>query len=487
MYGRSALLILSALLSGCALEMQPLTTEQNTTFVADTIPDTTADQEPVAGPVDLYEAMARALKYNLDSRVEIMEAALKVKEFRLASYNMLPQLVASSGYDGRNNADPSSPSTADPDVFTSDLTFSWNILDFGLSYVRAKQAADEALIQEENKRKVINRVIEDVRTSYWRAVSYQRLVGRMRALERKVAGALRDTRQLASGGESSPLEALTYERELIEIQREVETLEGELMVAKRQLAALMNLRPGTEFTLSVAKRGAAKLRLPGKPQELFQLALEHRPEMREIQYQMRINDKEVLAALLQLLPDLNIYAGVNYDSNEFLVTNDWISWGSKVTWNLLKIATIPATKKRIEAQQAALDARALSIAMAVMTQIEISRLRFEHRRKSYNTASALSNVSQRILNQVRTETAEERTSQQILVREEMNSLLADAKRDREYADLQNAYANVYASLGLDPFPAGLDTADTVDNVAERLRQMWIERGEQPAVKLAQAN
>ena len=51
--------------------------------------------------------MARALKYNLDAKVEIMEAALKVRELDLANYAMLPKLVASSGYAGRNRADAS--------------------------------------------------------------------------------------------------------------------------------------------------------------------------------------------------------------------------------------------------------------------------------------------------------------------------------------------------------------------------------------------
>lgn len=480
------ILALSAgfLAAGCAIKIEPLTKDQTLAFANERLVRATADQEPISGPISLYEAMARALKYNLDTKVEIMEAALKVRELDLANYSALPKLVASSGYAGRNEADASTPSTRDKDIFSDDLTFSWNILDFGLSYVRAKQAADEALIQEEMKRKIVNRVIEDVRTAYWRAASYERLVGRMHALQGRIAGALKDTRRLANSAESSPLVALTYERELIQIQREIELLEGELQVAKSQLAALMNVRPGSKYTLAVPSRRPTKLGLPDKVGDLFQVAATNRPEMREVAYRMRINDKEVDAALLELLPNFNLYAGVNYDSNKFIASNDWVSWGAKVSWNVMKLATMPVVMKKVEAQGAALDARSLSVAMAIMTQVHISRVRYAHQRKSYGTAAALSNVSHRILTQVRSETEAQKTSQQILIREEMNALLADAKLDMAYADLQNAYANVYASLGLDPFPRDLNTNASVAVIAEKLKGMWTQEGAKARLEVA---
>ena len=474
------------LATSCTVKTEPFSPEANATFANEKLLRTTANQEPIVGSIDLYQAMARALKYNLDTKVEIMQAGLKLREADLVTYSALPKLVSGAGYAGRNEPDASTPSTRDDSIYTADLTFSWNILDFGLSYVRAKQAADQALIQEEMKRRIVNKVIEDVRTAYWRAVSYQRLVGRMRALEGRVARALRDTRGLSSGGESSPLVALTYERELIEVKREVEMLEGELKVAKSQLAALMNVTPGTNFTMIVPKRTSAKLNVPDNMPEMFRIAVENRPEMREVAYRTRINEKEINAALLDILPGFNLYAGTNYDSNEFIATNDWLSWGAKVSFNLMKVAALPAVEKKIDAEKQVLDARALSVSMAIMTQVHISRTRYAHLKKSYGTAAALSNVSHRILKQVRSETEAQKTSEQILIREEMNALLADAKLDMAYADLQNAYANIYASLGVDPFPAGLTTKASVEQIAGQLRTLWTADGGPARIELAAA-
>ena len=98
----------------------------------------------------------------------------------------------------------------------------------GLSYVRAKQAGDEALIANEMRRKVVNRVIEDVRTAYWRALASEHLVARLRGLEGRVRSAMAESRKLFNDRQTSPVAALTYERELIEIKRELQRMEGEL-------------------------------------------------------------------------------------------------------------------------------------------------------------------------------------------------------------------------------------------------------------------
>jgi outer membrane protein TolC len=140
------------MLGACATVPEPFTADELSATAERNFAQVDVDQEPVTAPVDLYEAMARALKYNLDYKVELMEIALRDRELDLQRYDMLPQLVASAGYAGRNNFSGASslslitrqqslePSTSqERDLFTADLALSWDVLDFGLSYVRAKQ------------------------------------------------------------------------------------------------------------------------------------------------------------------------------------------------------------------------------------------------------------------------------------------------------------------------------------------------------------
>jgi outer membrane protein TolC len=479
-------LVCGTLLAGCGVRPKPLSEPEQAAFGKNWLDRSTRNQEPIGGPVGLYEAMARALKYNLDVRVEVMERALRLRDLTIANQSMLPDLVASSVYSGRNEADPSASSTRDPDFISADLAFSWNILDFGLSYVRAKQAADEALVQEEMRRKVVNRLIEDVRTAYWRAASYDQLVKRMRGLEKRVQRALAQSRQISGDGENSPLTALLYQRELLVIEGRIKALEGETIAAKTQLSALMNVAPGTNFTLKPVAREAFETNLPDNLQDLFHIAVAKRSEMRELAYRLRINDEELSASILQILPNFNLYAGLNHNTNEFILPADWVSWGGRMTWNLIKTANLPATKQKIDAQERTIEARAQSVAMAIMTQVQVSRIRYAHLMKRYKNASELASVGKKILGQAEAEAASDRATEQKLIQEQMNALLADAQREMAYADAQAALAKFYAALGLDPLPKRIDVrAATVANITSALEASWEGNSATPSLLVAE--
>lgn len=485
-----AAVLLSAGLMGCVVNPESLTQAELSNAADENQSLVTADQEPVSGAISLYEAMARALKYNLDHRVEEAEAAVRVAELDLAHYSLLPNLVANSGYAGRDNFNASSSlnlltntqnfgssTSQERNIGSGDIGFSWNILDFGLSYVRAHQSADKVLAQEETRRKVIHRVVEDVRSAYWRAISAERLMTRLATLEGETTKALAEARTLSTDRQTSPITALTYERELVEIKQKIGEIQRDLNTAKSQLAALMNLRPGTKFKLAHESRRQGSLKLNAGLNEMISTAVYNRPELREVEYRKRINIHEADAALLEMLPGIQLYAGANYDSNVFLQNSDWLNWGAKASWNLLKVFAYRDREAVIDRQDETLRARSLALTMAVMTQVHVSRIRFLHAKKELATAAEYRDVQRRLLGQMRAEAAADRISKQTLIREEMNTLVAEAKYDIAYSLLQNAYANLFSSMGLDPYAWEIDRGQSVKSVTASLKQLWFERGD----------
>jgi len=480
---------LSMFLSGCVVTPQALS-ESELALAADTnLASVTQNQEPVVNSISLYEAMARALKYNLDHKVELMARDLADAKLDVARSEMLPSLVANSNYANRDNKPHSyseslsgirsvDPSTSrNQESFTKDITFTWNILDFGLSYVRAKQAADQAMIAEEQKRKVVIRIMEDVRTAYWRAVSADRLLAGFQRLEGRVERALKNSRALGNSGYTSPVAALTYQRELVEIKQRIQKLERELKTSRIQLAALMNLAPHENYSLVIPIRRLKSLQIKIPPQEMVRLALQNRPEIREVAYKSRISEKEAEAALLELLPGIQLYAGSNFDTNDFLLNNNWISWGAKASWNLMKVFQYPAKKRLVNAELALNDERNLAMTMAIMTQVEVARARYHYLRKSAHTAAQYHGIQAKLLKQVRGSASSGAASEQSLIREEMNALVASAEYDIAYADLQNAFATIYASIGVNPWGDYLDTTADVASLSQSLKQVWNERGD----------
>jgi outer membrane protein TolC len=484
----------TALLAGCSVTPQPIAPSELAMRAQKNAVDVTANQEPVGGEVSLYEAMARALKYNLDYKVELMDEALKARELNLSTFDMLPQLVASGGYFGRNNYSGASslslltrrqslePSTSsEKNIFSGDLTLSWDVLDFGLSYVRAQQKSDEVLISMERRRKVANRIIEDVRTSYWRAVSAERLLTKLGQLEGSVSTTLENSERLAERRLSAPLTALTYQRELVEIQAEIRRLQRELVIAKAQLAALMNLSPGTPFTLVLPERTKVPPKVGASGEDMMMTALRNRAELHEISYRQRINRKELDAALLSALPSFKALIGVNVDSNSFLYNSNWAQYGARASWNILNLFKLPAQKKAIKASDELLRQRELALTMAVMTQVHVARARFGHLSTELETAEHQYAVQNKIMYQIRSGFKAGAMSQQTLLREEMNTLVSEVKYDIAYADTQNAYANLFSSMGIDEFAPDITGRETVPALSEALSGLWQKR--ETALKL----
>ena len=478
-------------MSACTISPTPLTNEELRSAAARNTEAVNYGQEEVDGPIDLFEAIARALKYNLDGRLELMNVDLRSKEADLSSYDMLPNLVANATYEERHNTLASSSrslrsglesletsTSTERDHYYGDITLSWDILDYGLSYYRANQAADEYLIAEEQKRRIVNRTIENVHTAYWRAVSAERLMTTLKGLRSEVADALAKSRAQHRDNISSPLAAMQYQRELLNIKEEIDTLKRELNLSKVQLATLMNLRVGSEFSLVVPERRFSSDELVMTLEEGIHLALINRPELREIQYRHRINALEEKVTYVEVIPNLKMFLGFNFDTNSFLANNTWVNWGARTTFDLMKVVSLGARADVVEAQGELLRARERALTMAIMTQVMVGRTRYEHLREELVTASELTVLQNQIFDQIEAGVKAGRFSRQTSIREKLNKVIAEAKHDVVYADLQNAHANIFAAMGLNIYGPDVTGEETIGELSVKLRDYWLDPANQ---------
>ena len=302
----------------------------------------------------MHEAFARALKYNLDGRVKLIEEALAQDDLDLSRYDLLPKAYVNAAFNSRNNVngelEPSAiatgqqslvPSTStDNNVSTADLLVSWNILDFGVSYFAARQQTDRVLIGQEERRKVIQSLLQDVRRAFWRAASAQRLSGQIAESIRAAEAALPDARKVETEGLRSPVNSLRYQKALLDLIRQLEGAQSLLAVSKTELAQLINLPPGQPYSLAVPR----DLRVKSVPLPIGQMeetALLLNPDIRELSYQKRISVDETHKALLRLLPGITFSYDPNYDSNSFLVNHYWATERRKTRRLSVQPADVP--------------------------------------------------------------------------------------------------------------------------------------------------
>ncbi|HHS7811342.1 MULTISPECIES: TolC family protein [Pseudomonas] len=471
--------LLALAISGCAVTSEPIERSVSEQRARTDLQSMYKDQEPLRGPLTLHQAMARAVKYNLEGRLKIMEEALAKRQLDLASFDMLPRMALDAGYVGRNNVNASSsqsvrtgtqslePSTSqDRDRDVADLTMVWNVLDFGVSYISAKQQGDQRLIVQERRRKVINTIVQDVRSAYWRAMAAERLLKQIDSLMARVDTARRDSQSLSDQRIGDPVQALGYQRSLIEATRQLEEQRRALSLAKTELATLINLPLGTNLTLATDD-GYQIPELKVAMAKLEQEALTSRPELREQDYQSRISAAETRKAMLRLLPGLEFSAGGHYDSNSFLVEQGWADYGVKVTWNLFNVISAPAAIDVAKAGEEVATARRQAMSIAVLAQLYVANANYQEALRQFKTNQQLSDIDGQIVGQLRNRHQAAGIGELELIQGELNNLQADLRRDLSYADLRNAYGQIFASAGLDPLPDQVQSTE-VQSIATAL-------------------
>ncbi len=471
--------VLALAVGGCAVTSQPIDRSVSEQRAQQDLATMFKDQEPLSGPLTLHEAMARAVKYNLEARLKVMEEAMAQRQVDLATFDMLPRMALSAGYAGRNNVSASSsqsvntgtqslePSTSqDRDRGVADLTMVWNVLDFGVSYVSAKQQGDQRLIVQERRRKVVHTIIQDVRSAYWRAVAADRLLTQIDSLMARVAQARDNSQRLSEQRIGDPIQALSYQRALIEATRQLEEQRRALSLAKTELATLINLPLGTQVELA-PDTGYQMPELKVELDTLEQEALASRPELREQDYQARISAAETRKAMLRLLPGLEFSAGGHYDSNSFLVNQSWADYGVKVTWNLFNVLSAPAAIDVAKAGQEVVDARRQAMSMAILAQLHVANANFREAQRQFQTSQQLAGLDGQIVEQLRNRYQAQGIGELELIQGELNTLQADLRRDLAYAELRNSYGQLFASVGLDPLPESV-ASDSVADIAVAL-------------------
>jgi len=455
-------LSLALLIGGCSVKSDPITTDEVNARIAADKASLFEGQEPISGSLGLGEAIIRSMRYNLDSRVKFMELAVATKQLDFSNRDLLPDLVASAGYNRRSN-DPGArsintetgeeslpPSTSqERTTETRDLELLWNVLDFGLSYHTARQSSAEVEIAKERQRKTLQNITQDVVDAYWKAWIAQELEENMGDLIGSVEGALNQSNALAQSQSQSRQEALRYQASLLGIRNSLYELQERMGLAKIRLAALINVHPKAEFTLSSPSEELEPKDITRPYESLADNALLMRPELREEDYRLRISQLDVKKAMLRFLPTLQVGAGLHRNENDFLINNDWedVSWD--LSWNILGLFSVQAEKKFRQAQVNLADARRLALSMAVMTQVRLSLKRYELSLQRYRASEELSGVNQEMAEIL---SASSKETDLDKIRARTDALVSQLRTNYAYAETQAAFARILNSIGLDIIP-----------------------------------
>ena len=453
------------LLSGCAsLKPEPLT-------VAEIAKTTAADRqqaqhgvEALQGPLTLEEAIARAIKYNLGRRVQLMAEAIAQGQLDLGQYDMLPRLVASAGYRDRSkdlitrstDSVTGQPSLANPfissdrTVTTTDLSFTWSLLDFGQSYYASKQNADRVLVAGEQRRKALHNLIQDVRTAFWRTAGAQKLRETVRTAIADGEDALGDARKAGNERVRNPLDALRYQRQLLENLRLLEAIEQELSTAQIELASLTNL-PLTQAIVVTEPDLAMGQDMKNMPvEQMEEQAIANNADLRTSFYNARIARLETRRTLLRLFPGISFSYSANGSNDSYLINQHWTEAAAQISFNLLGLLAAPTQMRLADAGVALADQQRMATQMALLTQVHVARLQYLNAVHQFNRADAIWKVDTDIATQVASREQAQTQTKLDRVSNHTAAILSQLRRYQSLAQMQAAAGKLQATLGMEP-------------------------------------
>lgn len=477
-----------AVLSACAIKPEPLGTAEQKLQLSIDREIARKDVEVLSEPLTLDQAIARAIKYNLDHRVRMMEQAVAIGQLDLSRFDMWPQIMASAGYSTRNkpliteatNSVTGQPSLSEPFISSAQsfwnvsLGLSWNLLDFGAGYFNAKQNADRVLIAGERRRRAMHLLMVDVQNAYWRAASAQALKADIEITVRLAEEALKNSQQAEKSEVRQPIDAVRYQKNVLENLRNIDIIQSELGTAQIELANLINLPPTTEIKFAPPPFQGIKTGVTALPMSMLEeVALINNADLRESFYNVRIVAADTRKAMLRMLPGINLNWGPNYTTNSYIINQAWNAGAVSLSGNILNTLMAPAIKKQGDAQEDLAVQRRMAMQMTVLGQVHLARLQYENAARVLDRSSALASADRKIEKFTKDGASSGTQSQAEMVAAQSVSIISEMRRYQAIAQLYAANGRLQASLGFEPNLSDIQNtslADLTKQVSEAMTQ-----------------
>ncbi len=388
-----------------------------------------ATPRKIEKPIDMYMAMALALKYNYTRRMVSYEQS--ISETGQAPLNKIPEVLTHAGYVNSNNNSHMS----------SDLKVAWNILDISTVYYQSRDAGYQSNVAYEQSRKVIHNILQETRTLYWKTLAAQKLLPMMDNMIEYMTLEVDDmnaqAKQMASRGQNMSMADLVKKRKYMEAVKNVSALKREMETAEVRLASLMGFHPSTQYKLVGSEYG--NFTLPDMKSDLAQLewlALTNRPEL-------RVHD------LFTNVDDLKIVVKGFRDVNQQKYKNDPNYYNRLWSKKAREVGlTIIEDVKNPNARDLA-NLRRQRMSTLVLSQVYVSWARYMSAVEDYQINMEIAQTSENIAEDVAIQDGSRAEKSQL---ESARAVEDEIKAYQSYADVQDALGNLYATIGLDALP-----------------------------------
>ncbi|NOY62253.1 MAG: TolC family protein [Gammaproteobacteria bacterium] len=436
-----------------------------------------ADAEAIFDhPLTLEEALDFGLRNNLTLRLAEFEKQLADDDVAVKKLEMLPNLNFEYGTSRRdslrktNAIDTNSGQVVPYDsvletktTTRGSLVLSWDVLDFMVASVRAKQAGLEREIFDWRLRRNAQKLALDITESYWKAAVAEDALDHIRKVEEELETQKSKIEIAIAEGRLDPIAAKDAEVKLLELALTIRQLQANLSKSRLELAKLMGLHQSVNFTLARTPIEPILAALP-RPDELDissleTYALHNRPELFEQDMQVRIQREEARTALLRMFPGVNLFVGRYHDRNPLLFSNTWSNVGANLSLDLFQLPSSYARLKGSEREIEMVKAQRLMVTVGVLTQTNLALLNYAIRADRFLLLEDTYGLSEELLSMTRARAEVGKLSKLAVTQRLLEEMAAKLRRDEAVVDLLVAHKRLLTSIGVNPSDFGKSLAE----------------------------
>jgi outer membrane protein TolC len=340
---------------------------------------------------------------------------------------------------------------------------SWSLLDFGVSYFNARQNADRIVVAAERRRRTMHVLVQDIQAAYLRAAAAQKLKKDIENTIAEANVALKNSNKVENGGLKPPLDALKYQKALLDNIKILETIDLELSTAKVELNQLINLPAKASLQLEDPDTLIVPNAYLHEDTEEFEVrALVANADLKESIYNARIAVEETRKSMLRLFPGLTFNIGPQTTNNSYYINKNWVEGAANVSFNLWNILSAPATIRLADQNKELAAQKRMMVQMAIISQVHLSKIQLGNTSHIYKRAAEIDAVDGRIAKVTATKYKEGAASQAEKVAADASYIVSKLRKYQALSQLFAASGKMQATTGMEPHFDSLDDISLSD-------------------------
>ena len=515
---RSSLLLLVAGASGLLLSCSyapHMFTPSKRAAVFSASQSTKKAQQPLAQQaITLSKAETLVLTHHLQNRMLLQVQAISKTPLDLSGFNLPARITPrttvqeegleeeqgeGSDQESLPSTSPSatSPSTTSPSTTIQEepepsttvaqeqgpaaenLSKNWDLLDFGIHVLQARQATNANLVAVENQRRASYTLLQELRSAFWQAAGAQQLVETISPVIQQARAALTKARKGEKKGLIAQLATIRAQKSLMETIEYLQELRQQLNQAKIQFATLMQLPANTPFKLEIPTNPAeTRFNHDLTLEEMERLALYNRIELHDPLLTEPIPGDMIKNIMLSILPGLNFNLSSDLESNPLSQYAPWQEASTQIIWTLFDQLQPPlqlssndeATEhEATEEAEAWLEPPHWTAPLAVLSQVHLAFRHYLNAIQILQVAEKIDAVERKSLRILSNKPRQNTQSHLEYISSAVSAITARLQLYQAYANAQNSVSRLEFTLGPAPFPAleAIDSASTVEAGSEQ--------------------